>query len=135
MSKPPLHYLVLVAPWAVLLAIAVVGLLTEPDPRGFGTHEQFGFGPCGFREWLGAPCPTCGVTTAVSHLAHGHPARSWETQPLGAILAMAAAVAAPWSLIAHLRSADLAAFASRHGMSFWSGAVIVVATCWFLATR
>ena len=135
MSKPPLHYVVLAAPWLVLLAIALVGLLTDPDPRGFGTHEQLGFGPCGFREWLGAPCPTCGVTTAVSHLTHGHAGRSWETQPLGVILTLGAALAAPWALVAHLRGADLAFLASRHGAKFWSGLVVVVGTCWFLATH
>ena len=119
----------------VLLAIALVGFLTHPDPRGFGTHEQLGFSPCGLREWLGVPCPTCGVTTSVSHLTHGHAARSWETQPFGVILTLAAAGAAPWFLALHRRGVDLASLASRHGAKFWSVLVIVVGTCWLLATR
>jgi hypothetical protein len=36
------------------------------------------------------PCPTCGVTTATSHLLHLHPIRSFLTQPFGMLLALCA---------------------------------------------
>jgi hypothetical protein len=127
-----LHYLLLAAPWVILAAVAAVGLLTEPDPRGFGTHEQFGFSPCAFREWLGAPCPTCGVTTSVSHLAHGHLFESLRTQPLGLVLTMAALMAGPWSILAHRRGADLGQQARRLAPKFWALIAATVATCWVL---
>jgi hypothetical protein len=60
------------------LAILLCGLVLlgtaaslEPDPRGFGTHEQLGLPPCGFEDRTGIPCPTCGVTTSFAHFARG----------------------------------------------------------------
>jgi len=58
-----------------------------PDNRGIGTHEQLGMQPCGWPESMGAPCPTCGVTTAATHLVHLSPIRALATQPFGAALA------------------------------------------------
>ena len=128
-----LHYSLLAAPWLVLAALAAVGFLTEPDPRGFGTHEQFGFSPCAFRDWLGAPCPTCGVTTSVSHLAHGQVIKSLSTQPLGLVLTLAATLLAPVAAVAHLKGADLGAQLARHGPRTWGLVALTVTTCWALS--
>lgn len=39
------------------------------------------------------PCPTCGMTTAFSHAAHGHLLASFLAQPMGCVLAIATAMA------------------------------------------
>lgn len=130
-----LHYLVLLTPWLILVAVVFIGLMTNPDPRGFGTHEQLGFGACQFREWLNAPCPTCGVTTSVSHLTHGHPTESWQTQPLGIVLTLTALLAAPWTLRAHLKGTDLATLAAQNTRTLWTLSTLTILTCWYLSTR
>ena len=61
-------------------------LQVEPDPRGHGTHEQLGMAPCGWAVSYGRPCPTCGVTTAASHLVRLQLFQAVKTQPFGAAL-------------------------------------------------
>ena len=132
-SRTRTHALLLAAPHLLLGLGVVLRFATTPDPRGFGTHEQLGGGPCGFREWLGRPCPTCGVTTSVSHLVRGDVASSWSAQPLGIVgtafvlwLCFAA-----WRV--HRRGDDLTFWWLRHGARIWAGAAIAVASCWAIA--
>jgi len=81
---------------ALVLAgcLVVLGLAVwlKPDPRGLGTHEQLGFGPCGFLVLTGYPCPTCGMTTAFCHAVRGHWWRAVVAQPMGFLLALATVV-------------------------------------------
>ena len=89
---------------AVLLPAAALLLLAaglEPDPRGFGTHEQIGLPVldaslrgCAFKGATGLPCATCGMTTSFSHAAHGQLVSAFAVQPAGAALAIATAMAA-----------------------------------------
>jgi len=92
-------------PWQVRLlallvfaaAAAVLGIAVwlQPDPRGYGTHEQLralGQGPCGWLGWTGYPCPTCGMTTAFAHPVRGQVASAIAAQPGGFILALATAL-------------------------------------------
>jgi hypothetical protein len=70
------------------LAISFVLLLSfwlKPDPRGLGTHEQLMLYPCNFYVWTGYPCPTCGMTTAFAHMAHGQLREAFVAQPMGAL--------------------------------------------------
>lgn len=83
--------------WALGIAIAcgaILGLSAslQPNPNGYGTHTQFGLGPCGFMLQTGYPCPTCGMTTAYADLVHGHALRSVLDQPMGFVLALATAI-------------------------------------------
>jgi hypothetical protein len=48
---------------------------------------------CGFAVALGKPCPTCGMTTAFSHVAHGQLWSAIKVQPFAAGLAV---VTAAW---------------------------------------
>jgi hypothetical protein len=61
-----------------------VGHWLTPSPTGVETHRQLGLPPCGFYHMTGLPCPTCGCTTAVSHVAHGQFLSAIITQPFGA---------------------------------------------------
>ena len=73
--------------WAMLL----VGAMLHPNVCGYGTHEQLGLPPCTFLARTGWPCPSCGLTTSVSLMAHGQIAAAFSAQPFGVLLAMAAA--------------------------------------------
>jgi hypothetical protein len=73
-------------------AILALGAWMTPDVRGHGTHVQMGLPPCGMKFSTGYPCPTCGMTTAVTHAAHGNVWASIKAQPFGFLVALGAAV-------------------------------------------
>lgn len=87
-----------VAPWAdravallfvVITIVCLVGLWsTDPDTKGYDTHVQLGMEPCSWPRIHGVPCPTCGCTTAASHVVHGHVIQGFVTQPFGAAVAI-----------------------------------------------
>jgi hypothetical protein len=89
------------------LAIVVLGLWIQPDPRGFGTHEQLGMSPCHFLAFTGLPCPGCGVTTSVALAAHGSFAQSFWNQPFGLLVTVVAPLAALVAVVQHARGRDL----------------------------
>ena len=80
------HWIVLALAWLALGGALLVGMVLEPDPRGFGTHEQLGFRACLPVALWNVPCPGCGVTTAVTLAVHGDLARSLRTQPFGVVV-------------------------------------------------
>lgn len=107
----------------------VVGAHLTPSPEGHGTHEQMGMPPCGFVIATGHPCPTCGMTTAVTLAAHRRPLQAILTQPFGALVAIGGAVGF-WGCL------HVAAFGSRLGRVaepllrpriLWIGAGLLVA--------
>lgn len=75
------------------LALLSVGAGLRAERGGAGTHTQLGLAPCGLLRVTGIPCVTCGMTTAVTHVAHGRWLSALWTQPAGAGLGIAAAVA------------------------------------------
>lgn len=93
--------------WACLVlaaCAAVLGLAAwlKPDQRGYGTHEQLGFAPCGWLVVSRYPCPTCGMTTAFCHAVRGQWVRGFLAQPAGFVFAlgtMVTAVAAAWTAL------------------------------------
>jgi hypothetical protein len=105
------------APTARLVAVLVslasaatlgLGAWITPDAAGHGSHTQLGLPPCAWAVVLHRPCPTCGMTTAVSHAAHGHFIRAFAAQPFGLLVALAM-TAAFWSGL------HVAAFGSHLG--------------------
>ena len=64
--------------------------------------------PCVWAAAMDFPCPTCGMTTSFAHAADGHFLAAFTTQPMGTLLALAAAMI--FWLAAHQ-----AIFASRIG--------------------
>jgi len=89
----------------VLASAAVVGLVLvitagklEPDPRGYGTHEQLGLTPCFFQQWTGHICPACGTTTAWAHALRGDLREAASVNLGGTLLCGVALVAVPWLL-------------------------------------
>ena len=92
---------------ALPLGLVALGAVLEPDPRGWGTHEQLGFQPCWPMSSLDTPCPGCGVTTAIALAVHGQPWASFLTQPFGWVALVGALTGAWWALRAHVRERDL----------------------------
>ena len=81
---------------AVLIGLFATAGLLQPDPRGYGTHEQLGLSPCAILRLTGRPCPTCGMTTAFAWFVRGEPARSWRANPAGLLAAAASMALVPW---------------------------------------
>lgn len=71
----------------------MVATMLSPSEKGLGTHQQLMLPECGWITIFDLPCPTCGMTTAFSHAANGNLPASFLTQPLGALLALATAIA------------------------------------------
>jgi hypothetical protein len=91
---------------AALVLLTCGGILglaawLTPDERGYGTHEQLGFGKCGMLVTTGLPCPTCGMTTAFAYTVRGRLIRAFLAQPAGLLLGLATvacAIGAAWVL-------------------------------------
>lgn len=77
----------------MLLAVLVTAASLQAAPDGYGTHVQLGLSACQWAVRLGKPCPTCGMTTAFAHAAHGNLWQAAATQPMGAILCVGASSA------------------------------------------
>jgi len=126
-SRSREHRLVLVGALALPVALFVLGRVLDPDPRGWGTHEQLGFRPClPMREW-GFPCPGCGVTTSIALVAHGQPLAALRTQPFGLVALGTALAVAAWALTGHARGRDLYAELPRVAWSRWGSALLTLA--------
>mgnify|MGYP002626366721 CR=1 FL=1 len=91
-----------------LLLLATARTL-EPDPRGFGTHEQLGFAPCWLQTWTGYACPSCGATTAWALAMRGQLREAVATNGAATLLALATPVVAGWLLVVAARGRWLVA--------------------------
>ncbi|HYD00710.1 MAG TPA: DUF2752 domain-containing protein [Phycisphaerales bacterium] len=78
-----------------MLAVLLLAATLRANPVGHGTHRQLGMAPCGFAVATGKPCPTCGMTTAFTHTAHGNYLKAFTTQP-GGMLASLGVAAMLW---------------------------------------
>lgn len=124
-ARSPQHiWLVRFAVGIPLLWIAV-GLWLEPDPRGFGTHEQLGLSACQVSESLGLPCPTCGATTAAALLLHGQPVESWNTHPFGFLFVLGTLAFSLQVLRMHRRGDDAFAMLMEGGGRLWGTAFLL----------
>lgn len=106
--------------WGLLGAAAML----TPDPRGWGTHEQLGLPPCTFALMFHMRCPSCGMTTAWAHVAHGQLVAAVAANTCGALLAVAAAVGGGWCLASAARGRWLVAAPSERAVAW--GAVGLV---------
>ena len=131
-GRGPGHAALLAAGLMAPVGLVVLRLATEPAAGGAGTHTQLGLEPCHMRALVGVDCPGCGVTTALSHAAHGAPAMSFATHPFGALLALALLAAPVLALGRHLAGADLAADLGRHGRRLALLALVALLAGWLL---
>lgn len=80
--------------YAALVCLSCIGIIgfaawLKPDPKGYGTHRQLGFGKCGMLVTSGYPCPTCGMTTAFAYTVRGRFIKAFLAHPAGLALALA----------------------------------------------
>ncbi len=87
----------------VALATIVIPALLTPDASGHGTHTQLLLLPCIFNMLTGLPCPMCGMTTSMAHMARGEVAAAFGSHLLGPPLYVAAWLGAAWALAAFVR--------------------------------
>jgi len=73
------------------LAMLLIAAALQPRQCGYGTHEQLGLPAC-YTLKNGWPCPTCGMTTSVSAIAHGQVGLAWRAHPFGIVLFVLALV-------------------------------------------
>lgn len=125
------HYAILLGLWLATLGVLMLGLWLEPDPRGFGTHEQLGFAPCQMLESTGVPCPACGITTSVTLAAQGEFARAWFVQPIGWLLAWLTPLLAILAAWQHRQAQDLAELWSRRRLPWIRIGLALGLAAWF----
>lgn len=102
--------LTLIAVGTVIVSLLVTAATLTPNPLGQGTHQQLGLPPCTFKQlpmfkntvFERAGCPSCGMTTSWAHMVRGHVFQSFAANAGGALLAWAAAVTGPWTLMSGL---------------------------------
>jgi hypothetical protein len=112
-------------------AVLVYAFRLNPDPRGYGTHEQLGLPPCGFLRDHGVPCISCGMTTAFAAMAHAQPGLALRSNPYG-ILLFLAMLAAPFYCV-HALVKDLDPFwifRTRRAMFVMPAAGILLLVNW-----
>ena len=73
------------------LALLVTALMLQPDPSGVGSHRKLGLAPCSLMQSANLPCPSCGMTTSFTWFVRGNILASLYVQPMGTVLAFAAA--------------------------------------------
>lgn len=74
------------------LSVLIVANRLDAHADGHGTHTQMGLPACSWVQLWNFPCPTCGMTTAFAHAAHGRMGLALLTQPAGALVAIAMGV-------------------------------------------
>jgi hypothetical protein len=74
------------------LSLLVTAAWVTPSPSGFGSHQRLGLKSCQFLKTGGVPCPSCGMTTSFAWFVRGNILASFYVQPMGFVLATAAAM-------------------------------------------
>jgi hypothetical protein len=96
-SLSPQGRVLLAALGLAAFALMATARTLNPDPRGFGTHEQLGLAPCWFTAVTGWPCPTCGMTTAWALAMRGNVLAACSANAGGAVLFVMMTLAALWA--------------------------------------
>ncbi len=121
---------------AVAAAPLAVGASLTPAAEGHGTHTRLGLPSCSWVVAFDAPCPTCGMTTAVTHAANGDLIGSFLVQPAGAIFSLVAAVALWCGLHGAITGAETVRQSTKifRGRTWWLiGGILLAAWAYKMA--
>ncbi len=130
MRRPWFWVVVDVVGIASALAVLVVAARLEPDPRGFGTHDQLGLAPCGYLLLTGSPCVSCGMTTCFANMIRGRVVAAFAANPAGIPLFLLTLSAPFWFGYALVGGRDPFGFLSRRGgqIGLWTLLGIIIGT-------
>ncbi len=89
----------LTVPWIAVIttAICLYPYNADGEPLRLGTHQQLGLPPCSFKELVGIPCPSCGMTSSFSLLLHGDVVNSLKANFAGTVLVTFGLLFVPWA--------------------------------------
>jgi len=127
-ATPPQRRLVAAVVAAACLAVLIVAACLRPRSAGYGTAQQLALPPCSLLVRTGYPCPTCGLTTSVSAMAHGKVGLAFRAHPFGVVLfvgLVVVLVAATVQLITGRRALRRLAF-----RRWWLVLLGLLAACW-----
>jgi hypothetical protein len=86
---------------------------------------------CLFRAFTGIPCPTCGATRSLVHLAHGNLSASFDMNPAVALAIFASMLLAAYDLAALFSGSRISlALTPRESTLIRAGAVVVLLANW-----
>ena len=108
-----------------MVPLAVAASL-EPDPRGHGTHQQFGLPPCTVYQVFGVRCPTCGMTTSWAHLVRGQVIGAFAANAGGATSGLLVAACAAWLVASAARGRWIGCLPSANAWAWIAVAVVAV---------
>lgn len=108
-----------------LIGLLAVAASLEPDPRGWGTHQQLGLPPCTIRFLYGMRCPSCGMTTSWAYMMRGKFVDAAYANVGGSMLAFATMFVGPWLLLSGYRG-RLLGHLSLRGAVFVAAALMIV---------
>ena len=109
--------------WAILAVAATL----HADSRGYDTHTQLHLPACSMIQTTGMPCPTCGMTTAFTHMAHGQVIHAVKAQAFGTLLFLAVMLAGVLGAAQALSGRDVLARLTPRIWWLWIMLVGVVA--------
>ena len=112
---------------------SVIGLVAwlTPEVGGVGTHRQLGLPKCSFLAQTGYPCPTCGLTTSVSAMAHGRFVLAAGSHPFGVVLFIGLVVLASAAAVEVLTGQSVLSRLGRPAWWVWAF-VIGIPAGWVL---
>lgn len=90
----------------------------QPDPRGFGSHQQFGLPPCSFYTLFGIPCPSCGGTTCAAYFVRGRWIAAVCANPAVFGLMLTSTTYLPWAAVCLVRR-ELWGVSDPGGVAVW----------------
>jgi hypothetical protein len=120
----------------ILLAVGLIAIFatavwldpyeSDGQPRRMETHRQLGLPPCTFYLLTGLPCPSCGMTTSFSFLAHGDVPNSMRANAVGTLLAAFLVIMLPWSLASAIRGRPLGIHSLERALTIVVGAFMLL---------
>jgi hypothetical protein len=105
-----------------VLLIVVLGVARwlTPSETGYGTHTQLGLPPCVMKEFLGIPCPSCGMTTSFAWTMDGNLGRALVANPAGPPAVLLVILGIVWCGIAVVTGQIVF---GRSAILVWSGLI------------
>ncbi len=113
-----------------LFSLLVIPYYLTPSPTGIGTHEQLGLPPCPLYFLFNIKCPTCGLTTSFTHMAHGHFQKALECHLMGPLFYVMTIAMAGLFFVASFKPTILNHFLVSRKIRFM---IDVILTSWILA--